>query len=1110
MKSRLSLILIILLLMVGLVNSVSAFEFDNVKKDLKYNNGLAIGNKNLDYNPIWEKYEPIEVKNMFGLGKSLWKGAIDEHTESCGEDCFSTIEISLEEDGSLIDGVTFYKINEDGSKKEQEIRNYQFYLKVGEEVINVNDYEVQCKQKKSNNGSMEDVCSKDLVGSHEEVIEKWEEYILGDRLVAGNYKIKLEGEKKASHNIDWVIETKGETLDEWAVWNSTTLSQEVVSYYSYDEGGGSIAIDQVVGNGLTLTADDRRTGIIGDANFYTSTSSERGINSTPSGLPSGYNTNITVSFWVNRTGAGLGMIGVGEGSDGTYLFIDDNIASFGGPANDLAWSGTTQNTWHHIVVQAFQQGSNSNLTVWKDGVVDASKLNSAPTFNFDKITSGYTPGTGLYLDGMIDEFGIWNRTLSDSEIAELYNSGVGETYPFSQGQVNLDNPANNYATSNSIVIFNCSAFQTGATLVNITLFTNQSGTFEPVNSTTGLSGTTNKSGWEHNIVSEGNYLWSCQACDSDGDCGFATENRTVSVDTEAPQITINNPTGTLNYGTLGNNETLNWSITDTNLDSVWYNYNGTNVTVYGAENTTNFILETNDLNLTFYANDSVGNLNTTEVSWDYNFLLINETYSSSILEGGSTTFEININSYGSVISVGYLNYNNTNYAGTITSSGDTYKLTKTLNAPFVGTTTNVSFYWNLTRGDDLSYSLASKNQSVSPVTLTNNCSGNYVIYNFTLADEGTQQGFNSTAFNSVIKLDLDLYSSSGSDKVLDYYKEYNNKSSAEVCINSDLISGENYLADVQVQYGADNYSTEMYHIQSELINSSNLYNNITLYDLLSDDAQIFKLIVRDSSYITIEGALIQVERKYIENGTFNIVEIPKTDGAGIATTSLELNDVIYTFKIYEEGALISTFNDVNAICQTPTISTCEIDFNAYSSGITIPDYETADDLNYTLDYNYTSRTVTSNFVIPSGEPASMQLVVTRQDALGTAACTDTLFSSSGILSCVVPASFGNSSISAKLNKDSVEVGKGSLSMEQTPNDIFGVILTVLSFFVLLTLVGIGLSGNPVITAVFLFIGVVLIFSLNLVTNSGFVGFGATILFLAIAIILVVIKAARRS
>jgi len=52
------------------------------------------------------------------------------------------------------------------------------------------------------------------------------------------------------------------------------------------------------------------------------------------------------------------------------------------------------------------------------------------------------------------------------------------------------------------------------------------------------------------------------------------------------------------------------------------------------------------------------------------------------------------------------------------------------------------------------------------------------------------------------------------------------------------------------------------------------------------------------------------DRKYIENGTFFITEIPKADEGGISSASLQTNDVIYNFKIYDAGVLISTFNNV--------------------------------------------------------------------------------------------------------------------------------------------------------------------------------------------------------
>jgi len=34
------------------------------------------------------------------------------------------------------------------------------------------------------------------------------------------------------------------------------------------------------------------------------------------------------------------------------------------------------------------------------------------------------------MDGSLDEIGVWNRALSDEEVAQLYNGGNGLAYPF--------------------------------------------------------------------------------------------------------------------------------------------------------------------------------------------------------------------------------------------------------------------------------------------------------------------------------------------------------------------------------------------------------------------------------------------------------------------------------------------------------------------------------------------------------------------------------------------------------------------------------------------------------------------------------------------------------
>ena len=494
----------------------------------------------------------------------------------------------------------------------------------------------------------------------------------------------------------------------------------------------------------------------------------------------------------------------------------------------------------------------------------------------------------------------------------------------------------------------------------------------------------------------------------------------------------------------------------------------------------------------------------------YGITIINETYNSKTTSGALNTFSINLTTDGSIVTIGYLNYNGTNILGSISSSGDTYTLSKNQIAPGVSTATNISFYWNITLDGGASFASTTHNQTVNPIVINETCVNMYVIYNFTSVDEKTQAKLNGSTQNTTIKVDLDLYTSDRTLKLLDFSKSFLEKNPVAICIDDNLSNGATYSVDTQVEYMADGYSTEFYNLEKEVLSSSTLHRNITLYDLDTTNSQSFRLLIRDTSYLPIDGALVKIERKYLENGTFYVTEIPKADEGGITSASLEVNDVIYNFHVYDAGTLVSSFTNVLAICQTPLVSQCEIDFNAFQSTIEIPSYEEGDDFNFTLGYDDATRIVSSQFIIPSAEPSTIKLTVIREDTLGTAVCSDTLVSSSGTLSCLVPSAFGNATVIAKLYKDDVEQGKGNIKLDQSSSDIFGPILILLSVLVMMTLIGVGVSDNPVVTGAFIFVGVILLFGMNLVQNTGFIGAGATILFLAIAIILVIIKAARRS
>jgi len=1108
-SNKLLLVGLIVCMSLFLVSFVSAMEWDNVK----------------DYN---SDTKTLTITNALGFGETLAKlQLISPQNVRVGAGYQKVAEFTIDnfklDYGNAFQDMKFYDMNLNKKEINREF-DYKYLTYVDTKII---EYETICTGKYYGNGTAYQNCTQKEIGSHQEDIETWIKFSDIDEIPSGKkVTIGIFTEVQVGDYVDWVPKFMGETISEWATWTAS-LNVGLVSYYNMDEqdvtGTGNI-IDSLGLNNGTNVGTDNVSGILGTAYNFAG-ENEDAIN-LPTSLNAVFQADFTVDMWVypdtdgtnevyygGRETGGLDK-GLRIGKVGTYFLV---LLDYGaGGFQEYDTFELPSGSWYYLTVRRDGQ----NITMWANGDLydSGSDANYATNITHDNVTKlgaiAYSDTT--FNNGTLDEIGFWNRSLTDAEIVQRYNGGTGITYDADPTgvTVTLNSPADDSTSSTNLITFNATAVISGVrTAVNMSLWTNETGTWTQYNITTGLTLSTETETWNRTIEDKTGVIWNVQSCDSTGVCSFASTNYTVEIDTNAPTIDLESPIGTYNYSVVGDNETLNVTFTDANLDSCWYDYNGTNITiegcVSGVSNSTNFTLEEGNYNITIWVNDTLGNYNSTTYSWAYNITLLDSYYNPSTITGATNPFNITVDGI-SQVTVAYLNYNNTNYFGSISSSGTTYYVDRNIVAPTVGSTTNITFYWNLTFSNGFIYSLPELNQSVSPITINSTCTGMYSIYNLTLVDELTQAMIDGTLHTSSIKVDLDLYNTDRSTLLKNYYNEFSQTNPSAFCIDNNLSAGEEYSLDLQIQYNAINYSTEIYHIYNYILNSNSLNQNITLYNLPTTNTQKFELLVRDTSYLPIEGALIEIQRKYIENGTFYITEIPKTDADGSTSASLQLNDVIYNFDIYEGGVLVSSFDNVLAICQTPLVSTCSIDFNAILTGIDITNYEDNGGFEFDLGYNSTSKTVTTTFTISSGEPAIILLEVIREDALGTAVCSDTLTSASGTLSCVVPNSFGNSSILAKVYKSGIEQGRGSIKLDQNASDIFGPVLVILSLFVMLTLLGIGISDNPIISAVFLFVGVLLLFAMNLVSNTGFIGATATFLFLAIAIILIIIKAGRRS
>lgn len=109
-------------------------------------------------------------------------------------------------------------------------------------------------------------------------------------------------------------------------------------------------------------------------------------------------------------------------------------------------------------------------------------------------------------------------------------------------------------------------------------------------------------------ISSGSYTANVSMTDNASNTAILG-NINFTVDNTAPTITIQSPSNTTYNRT---NISLNYTVVEANIDKCWYSLNGANTTLAGCANTTINASEGSN-NLTIYANDTIGNQNSSTV-----------------------------------------------------------------------------------------------------------------------------------------------------------------------------------------------------------------------------------------------------------------------------------------------------------------------------------------------------------------------------------------------------------------------------------------------------------------------------------------------------------------
>lgn len=205
----------------------------------------------------------------------------------------------------------------------------------------------------------------------------------------------------------------------------------LIAYYEADAGSGSVAYDTAESNDGQITdASWTSAAQVGSHALFFSGSS--GSVEAPHQDYLNRST-FSVSVWVNfddlATGSWQGIVSKGTGSspDRNYaLFQNKNSKQvhFSFWRTDSSWasynsnSNLSANTWHHVV--ATYDGSKFKL--YLDGSLDASYSETGtPTTTDESLYIGGFPDYTT-MNGTADDVRVYNRSLSGSEVQDLYDA----------------------------------------------------------------------------------------------------------------------------------------------------------------------------------------------------------------------------------------------------------------------------------------------------------------------------------------------------------------------------------------------------------------------------------------------------------------------------------------------------------------------------------------------------------------------------------------------------------------------------------------------------------------------------------------------------------------
>ncbi|NUB91114.1 hypothetical protein HT576_08780 [Haloterrigena sp. SYSU A121-1] len=212
----------------------------------------------------------------------------------------------------------------------------------------------------------------------------------------------------------------------------------------------------------------------------------------------------------------------------------------GGDTHVTIDGGIGAGAWYHVTCSY----DGNKVRLYVDGTLNNTGSESGSlkdnTNNFQ--IAGDTD-RDRYVDVEVDDLRVYNQNVSASQVQSLYslNADIGAvgqqgTQPLN---VTLNDPADGASfTGKQSIQFNVTA-RDDTQLENVSLWTNETGTWGPRNSTT-VSGTEATVTFDRTL-DVGHYEWSALTYNNESQGNWSKTNRTLTVNYEAPSLSLDSP-----------------------------------------------------------------------------------------------------------------------------------------------------------------------------------------------------------------------------------------------------------------------------------------------------------------------------------------------------------------------------------------------------------------------------------------------------------------------------------------------------------------------------------------------------------------------------------------